>query len=57
MMVTVALTFDLKFNRDNLHSDTLVCAKFDEPRSILSSYLHKVWSMYKHVDGYCDLDL
>ena len=29
LKVTVTLTFDLKINRDHLHSETHVCAKFD----------------------------
>ena len=35
MTVAVTLTLDLKINRDHLHSDTNVCAKFDEPTPIL----------------------
>ena len=39
MKVTVTLTFNLKINRDHLHSDTHVCAKFDEPRLILCPHI------------------
>ena len=35
MTVTVTLTFDRKIDRDHLNSDIHVCAKFDEPKSIL----------------------
>ena len=34
-IVTVTLTFDLKIDRDHVHPETHVCAKFDKPRSVL----------------------
>ena len=48
----------LKIDRDHLHSNTNVCAKFEESRSIL--WLVIIWTrfgLYQFVDGHCDLDL
>ena len=35
---------DLKINRDHLHSNTNVCTKFDEPRSILCLVI--IWTRF-----------
>ena len=46
MTVTVTLKFDLKINRDHIHSDTHVCAEFDEPRSIQCLVIYTTFGLY-----------
>ena len=50
----------LKINRDHVHSNTNVCAKFEESRSILCLVIIRTrfgLYQYMYVDGHCDLDL
>ena len=47
----------LKINRDHLHSNTNVCAKFEESRSIVGLVIIQTkFGLYQYVDGHCDLD-
>ena len=49
---------DLRIKRDHVHPETQVCARFEEPRSILCLVI--IWTrfgLYHYVDGHCDLDL
>ena len=49
---------NLKINRYHLHSNTNVCAKFEESRSILCLVIIQTrFGLYQYVDGNCDLDL
>ena len=48
----------LKINSDHLHSNTNVCAKLEESRSILCLVIiRRRFGLYQYVDGHCDLDL
>ena len=65
MKATVTLTFDGLISKSigTIYTpETNVCAKFDEPRSVLclvsvSYHPDNVWSIYQYVDSHCDLDL
>ena len=50
LTVTVTLTFDLKFNKDHLHSKTHICAKFDKPRAILCLVIIRQGLVYRPTD-------
>ena len=52
------LTTGLKINRDHLHSNTNVCVKFEESRSILCLVIIRTrFGLYQYTDVQCDLDL
>ena len=49
---------DLKINRVYLQPETHVCAKFEEPRSILCLVMiRRRFGLRQYVDGHCDLAL